>query len=136
MSSSSSTSSSSLLASAAAIKDSDPNGAESIYKQILQQDPGGQSTTDSKDEKLLSDKEAALFQLGKIYQAQQSVHFHFPFTPNPINHLNIYRRNTEALASLVISSKSLMASTTAKAKTAKLGRPLSYFIHSNSHCIT
>lgn len=87
-----------------------PAKAESLYKQILAEDP---STSDAQ---VLRDKETALVKLGELYRDRKCV---WPSYQDLLRVLTKKNRDAQALAGVITLSRSFMSST-AKAKTAKL----------------
>ncbi|GJJ07597.1 hypothetical protein Clacol_001800 [Clathrus columnatus] len=91
-----------LLDDAQACQKSDPRRAESLYKQVLQA-TSPSSSSHEQDSSRAREQEVALTKLGEIYRDEQ---------------------NAAGLAEVILLSRSFMASSTAKAKTAKLIRTL------------
>ncbi|KIJ45093.1 hypothetical protein M422DRAFT_29944 [Sphaerobolus stellatus SS14] len=91
-----------LLTEAQSFQKTEPARAIEIYKRILEP-AGKQAQTHEQDAFRAREQETALLKLGEIYRDQQ---------------------NAEGLSEVILTSRAFMASSTAKAKTAKLIRTL------------
>ncbi|KAF8515732.1 proteasome regulatory particle subunit [Hysterangium stoloniferum] len=98
-----------ILKEALSVQKTNPRRAEELYKQVLAQVGPSGTATHEQDAIRARDQETALLRLGEIYRDEQ---------------------NADGLAEVIVISRSFMASSTAKAKTAKLIRTLlSHFSH-------
>jgi len=92
-----------ILQEAQSVQKTNPRRAEELYKQVLAQVGPSSTATHEQDASRARGQETALLRLGEIYRDEQ---------------------NADGLAEVIFISRSFMASSTAKAKTAKLIRTL------------